>query len=323
MRIKSSLIFAIVLLIVPTVVVGPAFAEVTVPGPKNWFGTGENWKILHIEDWQTTWANYLHGNFSYWKFNTVRLAFSTENVGESQADLLEFGKLDIILDMFRNNGVKAILDCHGGVFNNDVWWTQWKTIVNKYKGDTRILGWELINEPPVGNITGNPVKTYNIATKEDVVSSLNNMTKWIRTIDNLHYIIYPAGFIPKAGDILKRQAISDKMVLDFHLWDYGNLNTTKQVDAQIAYRLRQVNSWNGYGYSYWCGEIGPHAYSAGGARARSLEMYFVKNLMNNLTSRNIAFACWLYSNNHWMTNLGVTYDKILSTTDYGKVVIGQ
>jgi hypothetical protein len=279
---------------------------VTVKGNSMWNGTGEDWLLNNAAYYQTAWTNYLNGNFSHWNFNTVRMAFSTQYVGESQADLMNLTKMNNLLEILDNHGVKAILDCHGGVFNNNIWLTQWQKIVKMFENDTRILGYELINEPPTSNVTGNPVKVYNISSRTNVLSSLDALTRWIRGTDIIHYVIYPSGYIPKA------RAISNNMVVDFHFWDYSNQNTTQQLDSQISYRMSQLHAWDGYGYRYWLGEVGPHVSTVGGCQNVALEKYFVEQMVNNVTSIGFGFSVWLYSNNHWMTKSGVTYDDILS-----------
>jgi hypothetical protein len=288
--------------------------QITLPlatVPSTWFGTGEDYLLNDAKMYSAEWTNYLVGTFSSSHFNTVRLAFSSEDVGESsEASTLNLTQMATVLNLLGNRSVRVILDCHSGVFNNTVWWNTWQTLATTYKNDSRVLAYELINEPPASNITGNPVKIWNVYNRSDILHALNLITTWIRTVDTSHYIVYDAGYIPVFS------APSANMVLNFHFWDYGNLASKEQIAIQVAARIEQVNSWDGNGYSYWLGEVGPHTFQDGGCADTDLEKYYVEKMINAFMDINVGFSFWLYRINHHMTSSGITYDSILQNSNY-------
>lgn len=135
--------------------------------------------------------------------------------------------LDEKIDWAKNNNVYLILDMHtpqGGYqsygFNGKFWGNTiedinnrtrfinlWKTIANRYKNDTTIAGYDLINEPlPLNNL--------------GYWTLIQQTANEIRSVDNNHLLIIEEAFV----NDFKWQTINDNnYCIDFHFynpWDY-------------------------------------------------------------------------------------------------------
>jgi aryl-phospho-beta-D-glucosidase BglC (GH1 family) len=122
-----------------------------------WRGAGGSY-IFHARDrYQEAWQLHLP-EIQAMGLNTVRLAFAfpdsgiNPEYGTPSADILDFNKLDLVLDFLTAHQIKAILDLHNwadmiGDFGSQKLVDDWVRVAVRYRGDSRIVAYELFNEP--------------------------------------------------------------------------------------------------------------------------------------------------------------------------------
>jgi aryl-phospho-beta-D-glucosidase BglC (GH1 family) len=150
-----------------------------------------NWNANHIR-WQLLWAGFPHGPADN---------ATVSEYEEWLESILEH--LDSLIPVFHEFGIKILLDLHtppGGRDQNNKWplfynqtfqdtfLTVWEKMANRYKNETQIMGYDLVNEPNDQDLAPGLLSWRDLA-----IAAIQR----IRVIDTLHPIIVEAS--PNGG----------------------------------------------------------------------------------------------------------------------------
>lgn len=223
-----------------------------------WRATGASY-LLHADDFMTAWQDHLP-QIKSMGLNTMRLSFRFPFDVNASADVLNYTKLDQVINFLAQNNIKTILDNHAGIgsrapqFGSRTLINAWKDLATRYRGDPRIVAYELINEP--GSWKWDP----SVRSLSDVPRIYANLTKELRTVDPNHIIIWQAGdyWLPPWEEWFTQYA-QPNVVYSIHAW----WNDKKwQFDVwspeQISYRTMDsiVFARAQWRVPFWLGEFG-------------------------------------------------------------------
>jgi len=214
-------------------------------------------------------ANYVNATdieqIAQWGFNSIRLPFHYKvfyDTGSGTFREEGFALLDTLLNWCEQNNLYLILDMHcapGGQNKDNIsdsdgtearLWTEpsiyqpitiaiWKEIATRYVNDTRIGGYDLLNEPVL------PDGYSNQVLRDFYVS----LTDTIRQVDNNHIIFIEGNWYATDFNLLTPPWDSN-MVYSFHkYWNETNVGT-------IQYLLNIRSQHN---VPLWLGETGENS----------------------------------------------------------------
>ena len=227
-----------------------------------WRGVGGSY-LFHAGDrYREAWQLHLP-EIQAMGLNTIRLAFSfadsapDPDYGVPSADVLDFEKMDWVLDFLAQHGIKGILDLHNyndmfGDFGSQKLIDDWLLIAEHYRGDYRVVAYELFNEP--GGSTWAPA----IKSKTDVAKFYANLTDAIRGVDPDHIVIWESQpYVPPLEEIV--DYLRSNMVFTFHRWwtnakEEFDIWTPEQLSyMSLSYAVEYRKKLN---VPFWFGEFG-------------------------------------------------------------------
>jgi aryl-phospho-beta-D-glucosidase BglC (GH1 family) len=134
--------------------------------------------------------------------------------------------LDSLIPVFRQVGIKILLDLHtppGGRDQNDKWplfynqtfqdafLTVWEKMANRYKNETQIMGYDLVNEPDDRDLAPGLKNWRDLA-----IAAIQR----IRPIDSLHPIIIEASPVSGPATLPKFEPVPfDNIIYSFHMYE--------------------------------------------------------------------------------------------------------
>lgn len=243
-----------------------------------------------------------------WGFNTARLAFRFPDCATaSHYSPLDYAQLEQVLALLSQNGINAILDCHNwqdtsGCFGSAAWQQDWINLAAHVKGDNRIVGLDLANEPTPDTWTP------SITTTQQLVDVLGACADAIKATGNTHKIIFPAPWY-YTGAIIPASRKPD-IIIDWHLYMTTKYpNTAVGAQQKVTDDLGGMQSWINNGFSIWVGETGPRAPPID----YNVEKTYVVGTIHNCATVNCGFSLWSYSLNHWTVG---SYDDILAAAGW-------
>jgi len=225
------------------------------------FGTNAN-----TDNYKLEWQNHLP-KIKAMGLNTIRLAFSfadstPDEKGALQSDILDFDKLEWVLNFLAENGVKAILDCHDyddmyGDLGSQKLIDDWVNVAKRYQGDSRIAAYELFNEPSK--------KTWgsSVQSNEDVARAYAELTQAVRAVDPDHIVIWYGPYsnvFPPLENIT--QYLQSNVVYGVRrLWlqnsEEFDIWTPEQISfKRLDYYIQMREKFN---VPIWLGEFGAHS----------------------------------------------------------------
>ncbi len=236
--------------------------------PMVWRGAGGSY-LFHADDYEMAWQNHL-SQIQEMGLNTVRLAFAFNDSGINpeygvpSADVMDYSKLDWVLDFLDRHGIKAILDCHNwndmiGDFGSQKLIDDWVDVALRYRGDSRVAAYELFNEP--GPITW----SSSVSSTTDVLKAYADLTDAIRKVDPNHIVVWPSlGWLAYAWDLDKFPTVLQSYsrpntVMTVHRWTYRTDDklqvwNPKQVSyVNLDYLVKARNALK---TPFWLGEFG-------------------------------------------------------------------
>lgn len=229
-----------------------------------WRGAGASY-LFHTSDYQLAWENHLP-EIQKMGLNTMRLAFafpdSNINVeyGVPTSDVLDLGKLDWVINFLNQHNIKVILDLHNvndmrEDFGSAKITNDWVNLASHYRGNDRIVAYELFNEPD--NATWAP----SITTKIDVAKAYQNLTRQIRKVDPEHIVIWESQpFLPvletvsqyfEPNIVFTNHRWWHKEDIRFKMWDVGNFSYVNLGYVVETREKLNVPFWLGEFGSYW------------------------------------------------------------------------
>jgi hypothetical protein len=235
---------------------------------------------------------------SKWGFTVIRVPFLFP---------IDYANMDQILALIDQHGAKAILDFHclvqypaANKIGTVGFISDWVEVVNHYKNDTRVLGWEIANEP-------DPTQwDTSIVTSYDHIKALTDVVDAIRAIDPSRVIIWPPSSF--WGDTnIPQGLIRDNIVLSTHPYSYGDKSTWAELKVIADYRISQIAKYENQFSGVWVGEIECHP---GGATNPELEKQYVVYMLSWSLSNGHGFNYWKYGNTY--DDGGQNPDEIIS-----------
>jgi hypothetical protein len=229
-----------------------------------WRGAGGSY-LFHTDDYMLAWEKHLL-ELQKMGLNTVRLAFrfpdsSPGDNGYTAADTLDHNKLDQILDFLDEHGIKTVLDCHNykdmyGDFGSQKLIDDWMEVAKHYRGDSRIVAYELFNEPFSS--------TWDswLKTKTDVVKAYADLTKAVRKVDPEHIIIWQSSnYLPSDFPAGLTEYLQSNIVYTTHRWwtrkrEEFDIWTPEQISYMTLGHLVQMRQK--LNAPFWLGEFGAH-----------------------------------------------------------------
>jgi aryl-phospho-beta-D-glucosidase BglC (GH1 family) len=227
---------------------------------------GEPYTDLFYESYE---AKYVNRNdidlIAQWGFNSIRLPFHFKVFYDTTTNTFNeegFALLDSLLDWCELNNLYLILDMHcapGGQNNGNIsdsdgiearLWTEpthnqaltikiWKEIALRYVNDTRIAGYDLINEPVLPD-------GYNSIVLRDFYIQL---TDSIRLVDSNHIIFIEGNWYATDFSSLT-PPWDNNMAYSFH--KYWNETTIGTIQYLLNIRTQ-------YNVPLWMGESGENS----------------------------------------------------------------
>ena len=173
-----------------------------------------NWNANHIR-WQLLWGGFPHGPADKGDIPAYEAWLETA---------LEH--LDSLLPFFHEVGIKVLLDLHtppGGRDPNEKWplfynqtfqdafLTVWEKMANRYKNETQIMGYDLVNEPDDRDLAPGLKSWRDLA-----IAAVER----IRPIDNLHPIVIEASPVSGPATLPNFEPLPyDNMIYSFHMYE--------------------------------------------------------------------------------------------------------
>jgi aryl-phospho-beta-D-glucosidase BglC (GH1 family) len=173
-----------------------------------------SWNANHIR-WQLLWGGFPHGPADKGDIPAYEAWLET---------ILEH--LDSLLPVFREIGIKVLLDLHtppGGRDQNDKWplfynkqfqdafLAVWEKMANRYKNETQIMGYDIVNEPDDRDLAPGLMSWRDLA----IVA-----IQRIRAIDSQHTIIFEASPGATAATLRNFEPLPfDNIIYSFHMYD--------------------------------------------------------------------------------------------------------
>ena len=226
-----------------------------------WRGAGGSYLFHTTGDaYQTAWQNHI-SNMQYMGFNTFRLAFSfADSAGGHNADILNFTKLDWILDFLDDYNIKVILDLHNYLdmaedFGSQKLVNDWVAVATRYSNESRIVAYELFNEPYEGSGTW----ATNITSTEDVFNEYKRLRNAVYNVDPNHIVIFQSKNYMPINFWTYRDQIPNNVVFTHHEWWtnendqiilFGAENLSLRTISYPMYMREQLNR------PFWLGEFG-------------------------------------------------------------------
>jgi len=227
-----------------------------------WRGCGGSYLFHAGANYQQAWQQHL-SELVTMGVNTVRLAFAFADSspnrttgGTPTADILDFAKMDWVLDFLNQHGIKGILDCHNyddmtEDFGSQKLINDWVQVAQHYHGDARVAAYELFNEP-----FGGYVFAPSITSPLDGIIYYGQLTDAIRTVDLDHIVIWGAEWLyPDLADVVS--LLRPNVVYTFHRW-YSAVHFSIFSPEQLSYMslAYAVEQRRKYGVPFWFGEFG-------------------------------------------------------------------
>jgi len=225
-----------------------------------WRGAGGSY-LFHTGDYITAWELHFP-EIQKMGLNTIRLAFRFPDSspgldGYIASDTLDYSKLDGVLAWLDQHNLKAILDCHNyrdmyGDFGSQKLVNDWVSLAQRYRGDPRIVAYELFNEPYYA--TWDP----SVRTREDVTRAYQTLTKEIRKVDPGHIIIWQSRhYLPVLETV--SQYFEPNIVFTVHRWcgegderfQIWSIENFSRVSVGYLVEMRQKLD-----IPFWFGEFG-------------------------------------------------------------------
>jgi endoglucanase len=177
-------------------------------------GVLASWKANHMR-WQLLWGGFPHGPADKGDIPAYEAWLETA-----------LQHLDSLLPLCRQFGIKILLDLHtppGGRDQNDKWplfygkqfqdafLTVWEKMANRYKNESQIMGYDLVNEPDDRNLASGLLNWRDLA-----IAAVQR----IRAIDSEHTIIVEASPVSGPSTLPNFEPLPfDNITYSFHMYE--------------------------------------------------------------------------------------------------------
>jgi len=233
-----------------------------------WRGAGGSYLFHAGDNYQKAWESHI-SQIEAMHLNTIRLAFAfpdssvNPNTGVPDSDILDYATLDWVLAFLAQHGIKAILDCHNyadmhGDFGSQKLTNDWVNLAKRYRGDSRIVAYELFNEP------GSTAWAPSVTSTMDVIKAYANLTDAVRAVDPEHIVIWMSrGILAYAEDLDKFKEVlqpylKPNLVFTVHYWRHKEFSFNIWNPKQVSYIVIDylVKARSKLNVPFWLGEFG-------------------------------------------------------------------
>jgi hypothetical protein len=235
-----------------------------------WRGAGGSY-LFHTDDHLSAWNLHLP-EIQKMGLNTVRLAFRFPNSnpgmdGYVAADTLDYAKLNDVLGWLDKHNIKAILCCMNyrdmlGDFGSQKLKNDWMALASRHRGDSRIVAYELFNEPGQ--------ETWDMSwmrCRENVTKAYADLTDAVRVVDPEHIVIWQSFvYLPFYWDIDKfaealQPYLRSNLVFTVHSWlhkesSFDIWNPEQMSYISVEYLVMAREKLN---VPFWLGEFGSYS----------------------------------------------------------------
>ena len=207
--------------------------------------------LCHAGDrYQEAWQKHLP-EIQAMGLNSFRLAFKFPWDTLATADDLDLAKMEWVVNFLAQNGVKSILDNHGGMgFGSQQFYDSWVEVAQYFRNNENVVGYEFFNEP--GNWTWDP----SIANTDDVRRAYAELTRRVRTVDPNHIVIWMG--VTYYIEFRGTQDLQPNVVYTVHSWPYKDnwheFYTFEQASLMLSTYLVEMRSQ--FNAPFWLGETG-------------------------------------------------------------------
>jgi hypothetical protein len=236
-----------------------------------WRGAGGSYLFHAGDSWQEAWQEHLP-QIQVMGLNTIRLAFAfpdsgiNPEYGTPSADILDYEKLDWVLDFLTQHSMKGILTCMNyldmyGDFGSQKLANDWVSLARRCNGDSRIVAYELFNEPYYNTWVS------SVKSKMDVISAYANLTDAVRAADPEHIVIWESRYhlayadsdIDKFAEVIKPY-LRPNLVFTMHSWlhkesSFNVWNPEQMSFIEVDYLVKARNKLK---TPFWLGEFGSY-----------------------------------------------------------------
>jgi hypothetical protein len=259
-----------------------------------WRGAGGSY-LFHSDDYLLAWEKHLP-EIQKMGLNTVRLAFRFQDSnpgvdGYIAADTLDYARLDAVIDFLSRHNIKVILDLHNcgdmcGDFGSQKLIDDWVKLAAYYRGDSRLVAYELFNEPY--SMTWD----LSIETKSDVFRAYTNLTREIRKVDPDHIHIWEieSYYLPPLEDIV--DYLEPNIVFAVHKWwtnrsqEFEIWNPEQLSRLTVGYLAESRTKFN---IPFWLGEFG----ACYPFNSSNLEWQLTQQLLLRCEEQAIGWNLWM------------------------------
>ena len=226
--------------------------------------------------------------------NTARLAFAFPwDPTASGALILDYTKMDEVIDFLAQNGIKSILDNHSnqtlmleenGMLNHQLA-QSWQELAEHYKDNGNVVAYELYNEP-----------LHNGSTNMNTAEAYNQLTRAVRQNDPKHIVIWqtPAHYIPIFEKI--QSLMLPNVVYTTHFWWTNNTAQIQQYGAEELSRMvldPLVYCRNKYSIPIWIGEFGGPGGGAHAYTSTDPQWEICEQLLYRAEEQGIGWNLWM------------------------------
>jgi hypothetical protein len=285
-------------------------------------GDGENYVLGNSTgDYLGAW-NLLLDNLGQWHFNVMRLAFSFADSPVNSTTRMhdhtpiDYATMDNVIALLFSKGYRVILDCHNyedmeGWFGSQAWSNDWFALATHYKGDHRILAYELFNEP--SSLTW----SSDVTSQADVAQAYANLTDRIRSIDLSRTMVWESQRY--LGQSLPSDAVRDNIIFTWHAWMVNPLYAN-DLNGTINAALQEINEALQWQQQYpnstqWFGEFGVEDVLNGVQFNATCQRAFDVTLINACIEHDWGFCFWVW-NYEWIRGPALDFDSILEASNY-------
>gem|GEM_PF-3426196 len=295
-----------------------------------WHGIGDDWRLydhtpqnpsgtpLTIDQLLQAWQQNIDDHMRAYGFNVVRLAFSFLDSGGVTHNTFN-SELNDVLALFSRNGIGVILDLHDwadmpNFFGSADWLKDWANLAQTYKNDTRIIAYEIFNEPfgpnnPPGtsridnwdpSVTGGGCGIPYNNTGKSVKDALAECVDAIRATGDNHTIIYPDPWYFNGGNELwhpewfsNSTDNRPNIVVTFHDWfESPTLQTEANFSTWWNNLQQEMTLWKEY-FPIWIGEFGISL----AANNTDFQQKINAGIINWTVTNHVGFSLWTARSN--------------------------
>jgi len=278
-------------------------------------------------DYMQSWNN-LMPRLKKWNVKVVRLAARFPDApftytGWSMNSVLDYAKLENVVSLLDANGIKVIFDfmhvTSPDYFGSEAWMNNWVDVANRYKNDTRVVAFEIYNEP--SRETWTPeirAKTTYPSPYTDIQRALAVCTDRIRATGDNHTIIWP--------DHMNYQNYN------YVYYDHANLRPNIIQTWHCWLNQWAIDTYPPDGLGWWeamkahiaifkadcpnipiqIGEIGGMQENNALPGGPEIQKAFIVAIVNWCVANNVDVIWWLLSTNHWVAGFA---DDVLASTN--------